>query len=185
MIEIWKDIEGYENLYQVSNMGRVKSLNYRNTGKEQIMKTNTIKGGYQQIRLKGRMYLVHRLVAFAFPEICGEYFEECEISHLDCNPLNNKAVNIRWETHSQNMKNPLTLSRFSLPILQITKEEKIINIWNSSMDIYREMGYDRTNIHKCCHRKGYYKTAYNYKWVFVDDYLADWWEEEMEKVVFN
>lgn len=70
MEEIWKDIEGYEGLYQVSNLGRVKSLNYRRTGKEVILSLHTDKDGYKQISLhkngKINTYQVHRLVAEAF-----------------------------------------------------------------------------------------------------------------------
>ena len=45
-MEIWKDIEGYEGLYQISNMGRVKSLNYKRTGREKILKLGKNKKGY-------------------------------------------------------------------------------------------------------------------------------------------
>ena len=67
--EIWRDVPNYEGLYQVSNFGRVKSLNYNHTKREKIMKPQLIKG-YYQIGLckngKVKQYLVHRLVALAF-----------------------------------------------------------------------------------------------------------------------
>ena len=67
---IWKDIKGYEGKYQVSNKGRVRSLDYKGTKKKKLLKASTNKEGYIQIRLykngKGKTYFIHRLVAQAF-----------------------------------------------------------------------------------------------------------------------
>ena len=71
--EIWKPIKGYEGLYEVSNFGRIKSLNYNHTGKGKILKQNQIMNGYKLVMLykdgNGKNYLVHRLVAEAFYQI--------------------------------------------------------------------------------------------------------------------
>ena len=68
--EEWRPVKGYEGLYEVSNFGRVKSLNYNHTGKEKILKPFKRKDGYLQVILcrngKGKMFSVHRLVASAF-----------------------------------------------------------------------------------------------------------------------
>ena len=68
--EIWKPIKDYEGLYEVSNLGRVKSLNYRGTGKEKILKNSECNNGYLLIGLvkngKLKTFYVHRLVAEAF-----------------------------------------------------------------------------------------------------------------------
>lgn len=70
MDEIWVDIKGYENKYQISNIGRVKSLNYNNSGKEQILKPKINRYGYNEIKLsknnKTKNYLIHTLVAKHF-----------------------------------------------------------------------------------------------------------------------
>jgi hypothetical protein len=69
VIEIWKDILGYEGLYQVSNLGNVRSLNYRRSGKTKLLKQAT-DNGYKRVKLskngKKKKYWVHRLVAIAF-----------------------------------------------------------------------------------------------------------------------
>ena len=69
-MEIWKDIIGYEGRYQVSNLGRVKSLNYNNTNKEKILKPKKENNGYLRVNLskngKAKMYSVHRLVAIVY-----------------------------------------------------------------------------------------------------------------------
>lgn len=112
MEEIWKDIKGYENLYQVSNIGRVKSLERiiinslgrKKTVKERILKQTKHKAGYYRIGLdregKRKNYLVHRLVAQAF--IPNPYnLPEC--NHKDENPLNNCIENLEWCDHKYNI----------------------------------------------------------------------------------
>ena len=102
-MEIWKDIEGYEGLYQVSNMGRVKSLDYKHTGKEKIMKLFKNKKGYLQINLsknnEQKFFTVHRLVALAFiPNQLNKPF----IDHINTVKDDNRADNLRWCTAKEN-----------------------------------------------------------------------------------
>ena len=102
--EIWKPIENYEGLYEVSNMGRVKSLNYRKTGKEGIRKAWKDRGGYLQVHLykdgKVKRCLVHRLVATVFCENPEGYDE---VNHLNEDKTDNRAENLEWCNHSYNM----------------------------------------------------------------------------------
>lgn len=104
MDEVWKDIEGYEGLYQVSNTGEVKSLNYQGSGEIKLLKQYTDKRGYKRIELskngKGKTYLVHRLVALVFipnPD------DSPMVNHKDENPSNNNVNNLEWCTHEYNM----------------------------------------------------------------------------------
>lgn len=100
MQEIWKDIVGYEGLYQVSNLGRIKSLARIDTlghkRKEHIMAIRTNKRGYQAVNLfKGKEYThkIHRLVALAFIPNPHNY---PMINHKDENPSNNCVNNLEW-----------------------------------------------------------------------------------------
>lgn len=104
MTELFKTIPGYEGKYEVSNYGRVKSLNYNMTGKEQYRKVQTNRLGYQYISLwkdgKQNMRTVHSLVWEAFN---GPVPEGYEINHMDENPSNNRLDNLNLLTHKQNM----------------------------------------------------------------------------------
>lgn len=200
MEEIWKDIKDFEGLYQVSNMGRVKSLArviLRNNGKKQtfkekIIKQATNKQGYYQISLwkNGieKRYLLHRLIAEHF--IPNPENKPC-IDHINTDPTDNRIENLRWCTYKENNNNPLTVKHRSKPrnwkikgfehwkskpVVQLTKKGELLKIYPNafSAEVY--------HINRCC--DGERKTAGGYKWQYVDDYLADWWEQEMERIEF-
>lgn len=69
--------------------------------------------GYKQCSIYGKVWLVHRLIAFTYPEICGEYFEGAEVDHLDTVRDNNAATNLRWVSRTNNHLNPITRQRMS------------------------------------------------------------------------
>lgn len=124
MEEIWKDIKEYENLYQVSNIGRVKSLNYNHTGREEILKCTKAKNGYIYIDFKRKKYLVHRLVAQAFiPNPFGFPY----INHKDENPSNNCVSNLEWCTQKHNMNWGTVKERISETHRGMKQTEETIN----------------------------------------------------------
>ena len=92
-----KILNGWENMYQISNLGRVKSLNYNRTGKEQIIKSHKRKDGYVQVCLcrnkKITTYKLHRLVAETFLENPNNL--PC-VNHKDENKENNQISNLEW-----------------------------------------------------------------------------------------
>ncbi|MEE3419429.1 MAG: NUMOD4 domain-containing protein [Methanosphaera sp.] len=104
MKEIWKDIKGYESLYQVSNLGRVKSLarkviktNYVSFKKERILKQQTDRYGYKKVILQRnyqiKTFSIHRLVAEAFLE---NPYNLPQINHKDENKENNCVLNLEY-----------------------------------------------------------------------------------------
>ena len=122
MIEEWRDIYGYEGLYQVSNIGRVRSLdrvvsNNWGNGPRLIkgrIRKQSLRGEYWFVGLtdlkhKCNSHYVSRLVARAFPEICGEWFEGCQVDHISTDKNDNTAYNLRVCTASENMRNPKTM----------------------------------------------------------------------------
>lgn len=118
-VEEWRDIDGYEGLYQVSKLGRVKSLERRVWNgnsyyikPEKILKNNLMKNGYCRVTLtkdgKQEQYYIHRLVATAFlPNDDGLP----EVDHIDANPRNNRIDNLRWVTHLTNMHHCVEMGR--------------------------------------------------------------------------
>ena len=108
--EIWKDVIGYEGLYQVSNLGRVKSLdkicgNRKGVIKSKLLNFQDNGKGYKNVNLynnkKNKCVYIHRLVAGAFlAKIEGK---EC-VNHIDGNKSNNSLENLEWCTRSENMK---------------------------------------------------------------------------------
>ena len=114
MKEIWKDILGYEGKYQVSNQGRIKSLNYNNTSQERVMRLISTKDGYLQVGLhkdgKRKNHLVHRLVAQTFIE--NPSGKPC-IDHINTIKTDNRVDNLRWATCKENNNNPLTKEYFT------------------------------------------------------------------------
>ena len=103
--QIWKDIPRYEGKYQVSNTGKVRSLNYKRTGKTKILKPHTNRDGYKTVNLlkpgeKYKPYYVHRLVAQAFIPNPNNW---PQVNHIDEDKANNVVWNLEWCTQQYNM----------------------------------------------------------------------------------
>lgn len=166
-VEIWKDIEGYEGLYQVSNLGRVKSLKFN---KEKIIKGSKGGGGYLQVILckegKIKFHKVHRLVASAFLENPDNL---PEINHIDEDKTNNITTNLEWCDCKYNINYGSRTEKTQKPILQFTKNGEFVRRWESGTQVQRELGFDSGNICSCCKEK--LKLAYGYKWGYEKDYV--------------
>lgn len=117
--EIWKPIKGFPN-YEVSSIGRVKGLNYANTGLPNILKPKKQPYPTVSLRLnnKNNYIRIHRLVATAF--LPNPENKPC-VDHINGNPQDNKVSNLRWVTHKENMQNPTTRKRCSVS----AKEKKL------------------------------------------------------------
>lgn len=102
--ELWKDIEGYEGLYQISNMGRVKSLGGKASHKNEMILKLGIRNTYNVVNLRKnnnkKSFQIHRLVANAFIPNPNNY---PIINHKDENPLNNCVDNLEWCTQKHNV----------------------------------------------------------------------------------
>ena len=173
-MEEWKDIEGYEGKYMVSNTGKVKSLNYNRTGKERIMKAYDNGYGYLFVVLykegNREQPLVHRLVATAFLENPMGYNE---INHKDENPKNNCVENLEWCSHSYNNsyndKGKKIGKKLSKPVIGINKVSGLIVEFPSLMEASRQTGIDQGNITRCCKGSKYYNSAGGYYWHYASE----------------
>lgn len=172
--EIWKDIQGYEGLYQVSNMGRVKSLPRWHRRTEKILKPHTIMRNYKRVVLADVhrnyvQYSVHRLVASAFLPNPNNL---PEVNHKDEDPSNNSATNLEWCTHKYNQNYGTRTERASLaesvPIVQFSLKGDFIKEWNSITEIKRSFRGKGSGVRQCCN--GTCNMAYGFTWRWRKDF---------------
>lgn len=192
MKEIWKDIKDYEGLYQVSNLGRVKSLNHiRKNGKNSkyMQKGKVLHKwisccGYYQVVLskngKVKRLTIHRIVAQVF---IPNTLNKPQVNHKDGNKLNNCVDNLEWCTRSENQlhawKNGLqvftdnqlkSVTKNGIPVAkpvnQYDKSKNFIKRWNSMKEAECSLNIPNSNITNCC--KGKRKSAGGYIWEYVN-----------------
>ena len=157
--EIWKDIPTYEGLYQVSNLGRVKSLRF---GKEKILAPSpTDKTGHLMVVLhkngKRKCAKVHQLVMFAFT---GERPEGKVVMHLDSNPQNNELSNLRWGTNVENSIEAARqgkIGRQKLKAKDVEEIRALLEQGASTKDIAEKYGITDRNVR-------YIRNEHTFQW---------------------
>ena len=159
MEEIWKDKKDYEEHYQVSNCGRVKSIKF---GKERILKPVPNSFGYLFVNLckdgKVKAFTVHRLVAEAFLDNPNNYKE---VNHKDENKTNNVVTNLEWCNRKYNQNYGTRTEKCSKPVLQYTLDGEFVREWESTAECGRN-GYNYGNVAACC--RGKLKTYKGFIW---------------------
>lgn len=159
MTEVWKDIKGYEGLYQVSNIGRVKSLL---NDREIILKGGN-SSGYRTVGLNGKTYFVHRLV--------GENFipnpdNLPQINHRNELKSDNNVSNLEWCTACYNANYGSRNQKLSKPVYQIDLESgQVLFYWSSASDVQRKLGYSASCISRCCKSNA---TWYGFRWEYAN-----------------
>lgn len=175
--EIWKDIEGWEGLYQVSNMGRVKSLpRYRNCIHPYITKEHILSPRW--VGKRGNTYLavrlcfecnkknekIHRLVAKAFCENKNNY---TEVNHIDENKHNNRSDNLEWCSRSYNVNYGERIrkqrAKVIEPVIQLTLDGEYINEYPSFIDAAKAVNGCPANISHCVN--GDIEKYKGYRWI--------------------
>lgn len=169
--EIWRDIEGYEGLYQVSDQGRVKSLKRKGRRKERILKLFYSGAGYLNVCLSDgiggqKWYYIHRLVGETFlPKPEGKD----DINHKDEDKTNNNTWNLEWVSRKENCnfgtRNERIAKANSKLVAQYAKNGTFIKAWPSAAEVKRQLGFDKSSITQVANGKR--KTANGYVWKYI------------------
>ena len=192
MDEIWRDIPGLE-YYQASNKGRIRSLSRTvpcgpppgtRLIPERVIKqflVNTT--GYGQIKVGGKKYSSHRLIASTW---CDGYFDGACVDHLNNIRIDNRPENLEWVTYGENTRRSFergrvsySLGKFSSdhptskPVVSTRLDNGIEVTWPSAMDAVRA-GYDSSCISRCC--SGQSKTHKGCTWEYGDRHGVQWSE---------
>lgn len=174
MKEIFKDIEGYEGLYQISNFGRVKSLGNGNSNnsKERILKPAKNNNGYLCVELskqgKRKMHLVHRLVAQAFIE---NHNNLPQVNHKNQIKTDNQVGNLEFCTAAYNCNYGTHNQRVAESNTNHPNKSKQVLcletgiIYPSTKEVQRQTGFSQGNISECCNGKR--KTCGGFHWQYV------------------
>ena len=193
MLEIWKTAiyKGviYEALYKVSNLGKILSLNYKNTGRAELLNPGNDGRGYLQVCLsknrKGKMCKVHRIIAETFlpnPDNLPE------VNHKDEDKTNNfvflnedgsvdkEKSNLEWKNHRDNCNHGTrneriakankiahTNGKLSKKVLQFTLDDEFVREWPSASECGRN-GFNQGHVSACC--RGEEKTYKGFKWCY-------------------
>lgn len=179
-MEEWRDIINYEGLYQVSNLGRVRSLDHSNSGvhrgtpfvryvKGRILTPANCKG-YKWVHLSKdgiiKNMKVHRLVAIAFLPNPNCYDI---VNHKDRNPSNNEASNLEWCTQNYNVNYGGAKPHWGhnrKQVEQLTKEGEHVACFSSTLQAARALNIKAEGIRKVC--QGRKPSAYGFKWRYTN-----------------
>lgn len=171
-MENWKSIKDYEGLYEISDHGNVRSLNYNKTGRTQLLKPRKDKDGYLHVVLykegEHKNKLVHRLVAEAFipnplnlPDV--NHKSECPMLNYACVlEYCDRRYNNNYGSHNQRM-----VDSKSIAIDQFDKNGQFIRRWKSAKEVERQLGISHGSICGCL--KESRKTAGGFVWRFSSE----------------
>lgn len=175
-MEQWKDIPWYEWLYQCSNKGNVKTLNYRGSWKEKLLKIQQDRWWYLWVHLakkwERKHKSIHRLVLLTF-----NWPNKLDCNHIDWNKTNNELENLEYCTKSENTLHCVNvlwrhntkwkfwkLHHNSKEVKQLDLNWKLIKVWGCARDVHNELWINYRHISAVCLWKR--KTSFWYKWEF-------------------
>ena len=164
MEEIWKDVEDFEGLYQVSNLGRIKSV-FREGTKGGIIKQFSAKG-YMKVNLhkNGEEHFIytHRIVAIAFVPNPNK---KPQVNHINGNKHDNRAINLEWNTSAENLEHSIENGLRSLRKVGQFKNGELVAIYRSCNYAAQKTHIQYATIYRCLN--GIFKQAGGFEWRYL------------------
>lgn len=161
--EIFMDIKGYQDRYQVSTEGRVWSII-----SQRYLSPTKMKNGYLVVHLtakngKKKLEYIHRLVALTFIDNPNKY---TEVNHKDEDKTNNCVENLEWCSRSYNNTYGNRMKNLRKPVAQYDSNENLINIYPSITEAAKQVQLSQSGISKCCNELK--KSLGGFKWKFYN-----------------
>ena len=191
MIEEWRDIKNYEGVYQISSLGRIRSLDryvddkgHKRFVKGKILKPSKHKNNYEYVVLYDRKHrMIHRLVAETFIDNIDN---KRTVNHINGNKSDNRVINLEWCTHKENINKAWDLGLYKISdlqrqkgkergknnckkIIQMDLQNNVIKVWDSLTEASKTLNISLGTIGNCARGLNSYKTAGGYKWRYADD----------------
>ena len=176
---IWKPVEGYEGLYEVSNTGIVRSLERFDNGvhvPSTVLKPSK-NNRYAYVKLyrhsQHKIFRVHRLVALAF---IPNPNNKPQVNHIDGNKMNNDSRNLEWCTQAENNRHAIDtglqdpsrmIEATRKKVVQLSKNGEVIKVWRSLTDAANSLGIQVPNITHCCN--GRIHSTGGFVWRYQED----------------
>ena len=191
MIEEWRDIRGYEGVYQISSLGRIRSLDryvddkgHKRFVKGKILKPSKHKNNYEYVVLYDRKHrMIHRLVAETFIDNIDN---KRTVNHINGDKSDNRVINLEWCTHKENINKAWDLGLYKISdlqrqkgkergknnckkIIQMDLQNNVIKVWDSLTEASKTLNISLGTIGNCARGLTSYKTAAGYKWRYADE----------------
>lgn len=184
MMEIWKPVRGYEELFLVSNMGRIKAINWNRSGKERMLGLSVKSDGYYKPTLyKDGKYKTLRLNRIVWEAFNGDIPDGMVVDHINFDRADNRLSNLQLLSRGDNSRKRVeganerakraAQDALGIPVLQLDKNTgDVIREWPTMREAERCLGLSNGSIYRVCRGIRGLKSAGGYGWAFASQIIC-------------